>query len=159
MTLNYWTTLCFWTKALLRNSLNVQCVTFGDSEKLHNPPFTHPPSPGVPCELCWRAPTYTSSTFFLVYLRMRALTLNTEHAVWQLDCPHQASIEIWRCRMALWSTHILIYLYGRIFLLVGKPNHIMDCDFILLLLYLWAVCNGFSNIKFINQTKYYTLDL
>lgn len=40
------------------------------------------------------------SSSLLVYLRMRVFTLNTKHSVRQLECPHQASLAAWWCKMA-----------------------------------------------------------
>lgn len=45
--------------------------------------------------------------FLLVYLKTQAVTLIMKHKVMQLDCPHEASIEIWQSKMsANWKKNL-----------------------------------------------------
>lgn len=59
--------------------------------------------------LTWRPHPSSSS---LVYLRKSAFTLIRKCAVRPLDCPHQASIELLRCMMAVnWEQNPFNYVF------------------------------------------------
>lgn len=70
--------------------------------------------PSVPVNyngLCMLTSTLCPPSSLLVYLTW-AVALNTECTVSQLDCPHEASLKVWHCKMAAnWEWRHSSYAY------------------------------------------------
>lgn len=115
-----------------------------------------PPPPELSSKLHW--PVYphldTLSTFFC--LKMPVFIIYLKCSVRQLNCPHQASLELWWRTVAANREQNPLSMYIlRAVQRLGKQQ----CLYFAFVMYLSAVYLAFTNIKIIHQTKSCTLDL